>query len=40
MNYPGEEIALPDKLEILVVDDHVVVREGLKRILQENNLLD
>jgi DNA-binding NarL/FixJ family response regulator len=26
---------LPDKLEILVVDDHVVVREGLKRILQE-----
>ena len=26
---------MPDKLEILVVDDHVVVREGLKRILQE-----
>jgi DNA-binding NarL/FixJ family response regulator len=26
---------LPDKLEILVVDDHVVVREGLKRILHE-----
>ena len=24
-----------NKLEILVVDDHVVVREGLKRILQE-----
>jgi DNA-binding NarL/FixJ family response regulator len=27
---------MPDKLEILVVDDHVVVREGLKRILQED----
>ncbi|HYL17578.1 MAG TPA: response regulator transcription factor, partial [Burkholderiales bacterium] len=27
---------MPDKLDILVVDDHVVVREGLKRILQEN----
>ena len=26
---------MPDKLEILVVDDHVVVREGLKRILHE-----
>ena len=27
---------MPDKLDILVVDDHVVVREGLKRILQED----
>jgi DNA-binding NarL/FixJ family response regulator len=26
---------LPGKLEILVVDDHLVVREGLKRILAE-----
>jgi two-component system, NarL family, invasion response regulator UvrY len=26
---------LPNRLEILVVDDHAVVREGLKRILQE-----
>jgi DNA-binding NarL/FixJ family response regulator len=26
---------LPGKLQILVVDDHVVVREGLKRILHE-----
>jgi CheY-like chemotaxis protein len=26
---------LRDKLEILVVDDHVIVREGLKRILHE-----
>lgn len=26
---------MPNKLEILVVDDHVVVREGLKRILEE-----
>jgi DNA-binding NarL/FixJ family response regulator len=25
-----------DRLQILVVDDHVVVREGLKRILQED----
>jgi DNA-binding NarL/FixJ family response regulator len=28
-------LGLPDRLEILVVDDHVVVREGLKRILHE-----
>ena len=27
---------MADRLEILVVDDHVVVREGLKRILQED----
>ena len=28
---------MPDRLEILVVDDHVVVREGLKRILEESD---
>ena len=27
---------MPNKLEILVVDDHLVVREGLKRILGES----
>jgi DNA-binding NarL/FixJ family response regulator len=27
---------VPDRLDILVVDDHVVVREGLKRILHED----
>ena len=32
---PTRGCALPNKLEILVVDDHVVVREGLKRILEE-----
>jgi DNA-binding NarL/FixJ family response regulator len=30
-------MALPGKLDILVVDDHLVVREGLKRILQEHD---
>ena len=26
---------MPNRIEILIVDDHAVVREGLKRILQE-----